>query len=250
MNRISNSPLKHKERDIEAHRLSSGYASQEQWHKKYNDDGTEKVEKISTLKKEPVKPASQRINQATSTKDSNAKIDHRYGLNIQNYIDSGKYTPDEIEKIRKRLTNMTTPMGAKPTLTGGSIASQSGIPQSYLDDLTEDGRLKDEASGKPSVGDQIVIDDVHGSSDASQVTKRMTAGAIAEYFKMSKEDVPYYNYEYSDAYDGGVKLTLKQLDGEGLEANFLKVLEDPMSSYYNKHQSFRALQAKVYKELC
>ena len=36
------SPLKHKERDIEAHRLSPGYASQAAWHKKYRDDGSEK----------------------------------------------------------------------------------------------------------------------------------------------------------------------------------------------------------------
>ena len=41
------SPLKHKERDINAHRLSSSYASHDAWHDKYNDDGIEKASEKS-----------------------------------------------------------------------------------------------------------------------------------------------------------------------------------------------------------
>ena len=123
MTRVSNSPLKHKERDIEAHRLSPNYASQVEYHKKYNDDGTEKVK--DNTKETPhqgvpsVKSAKegnyyQNIN--NESKPIYQFVDGKYVEQtlaektsadnvMQPYIDSGKYTSTQLQTIEKRLNN-------------------------------------------------------------------------------------------------------------------------------------------------
>ena len=102
MTRTSNSPLKHKKGNYKAHKGTDGILYGERlYHEKF---GGKKEDEIVVEEKPIVKKPKKKL----ITKSENKEL--------QKLIDSGKYSTEELEKIRKRLENQKTEAKAEISL--------------------------------------------------------------------------------------------------------------------------------------